>query len=111
MAMGMTYAEFWDGQPQLAVAYRKAYKLKREMDNENAWLKGLYVYDAFCTCLANAFSKRGSKRYNYIEKPIDLFPLDEKEKKKREQEEFAKMQKVLEDMARKQRRKKKQKGD
>lgn len=111
LAMGMTYSQFWDERPQLAVAYRKAYRLKREMDNENAWLHGMYVYDAFAVVMANAFSKRGAKKYDYIEKPFDLFPLSDEKKKKRVQEEYAKMQKALEDMARKQRRKKKQKGD
>ena len=110
MAMGMSYTEFWDEPPFLAVAYRKAYRLKREIENEQAWLQGLYVYDAFAVCMSNAFSKRGSKRQNYFEKPIDIFPLTEREKKEREQAEFAKMQAVMESMIQEQRRKKKQ-GD
>lgn len=110
MAMGMSYTEFWDEPPFLAVAYRKAYRLKREIENEQAWLQGLYVYDAFAVCMANAFSKRGSKRQNYFEKPIDIFPLTEREKKEREQAEFAKMQAAMENMIQEQRRKKKQ-GD
>ena len=110
MAMGMSYTEFWDEPPFLAVAYRKAYRLKREIENEQAWLQGLYVYDAFAVCMANAFSKRGSKRQNYFERPIDIFPLTEREKKERENAEFAKMQAVMESMIQEQRRKKKQ-GD
>ena len=109
--MGMTYDQFWDGSPYLAVVYRKAFKLQRERENENAWLQGLYIYDAFSVCLSNAFSKRGAKKQNYIEKPIDIFPLTEREKKRREKEEMAKMQKAMEAMARKQRRGKTQKGD
>ena len=88
MAMGMSYAEFWDGEHEMATAYRKAYKLRRETENEQAWLQGLYVYDAFAVCLANAFSKRGAKQQQYIDKPIDIFPLSEAEKKRREQEEY-----------------------
>ena len=110
MAMGMSHTEFWDEPPFLAVAYRKAYRLKREIENEQAWLQGLYVYDAFAVCMSNAFSKRGSKRQNYFEKPIDIFPLTEREKKEREQAEFAKMQAAMESMIQEQRRKKKQ-GD
>jgi len=110
MAMGMSYTEFWDEPPFLAVAYRKAYRLKREIENEQAWLQGLYVYDAFAVCMSNAFSKRGSKRQNYFEKPIDIFPLTEREKAKREQAEFEKMQAAMESMIQEQRRKKKQ-GD
>ena len=110
MAMGMTPEQFWDESPLLAVYYRKAFRLKREIDNEQAWLAGLYVYDAFAVCLANAFSKRGSKKHDYLEKPIDLFPLTEREKKRREQQEYAKMQEAMEAIRKKQRMKK-QKGD
>jgi len=110
--MGMTYAQYWDEPCYLAVTYRKAYKLKREIDNEQAWLQGLYVYNAFAVCLINMFSKRGAKKHNYVEKPIDIYPLTEVQKKKREEEEYAKMQQAMEAMMRKQRRdKKKQKGD
>jgi hypothetical protein len=109
--MGMSYEQYWEQSPYLAVAYRRAYRLKREAENEQAWLQGLYVFDAFAVCLANAFAKRGSKKQNYIEKPIDIFPLTEREKKRREAEENAKMQAAMEAMVREQRRKKKSKGD
>lgn len=96
--MGMTYDQFWDGSPYLAITFRKAYKLRRQIGNEQAWLQGLYVYNAFEVCLGNAFSKKGSKRLKYIEQPIDIFPPTEAEKKRREQAEYAKMQKALEAM-------------
>ena len=102
--MGMSYAEYWDGDPHLAVAYRKAYKLKRQYDNQMEWLQGLYFYNAISVCLENAFKNKGSSRANYIEKPIDIFPLTEQEKKLREQEEMLKMQKAMEQMIRKQQR-------
>ena len=111
MAMGMSYTQYWDEPPYLAVAYRKAFKLKRELDNEQAWLQGLYIYDAFAVCLASAFGKRGSQKPSYLERPIDIFPLTEQEKKRREKEEMAKMQKAMEQMRREQQRKKKTKGD
>lgn len=109
--MGMTPTQYWEESPYLAVAYRKAYRLKREAENEQAWLQGLYVFDAFAVCLANAFAKRGSKKQNYIEKPIDIYPLTEREKKRRKAEENAKMQAAMEAMVREQRQKKKSKGD
>ena len=109
--MGMTPTEYWDGSPFLTVAYRKAYRLKRKVDNEHAWLQGLYVMDAFAVCVGNAFSKRGSKKLTYIEKPIDIFPLTDEEKELRLKEENEKMQKAMELMMRKQRKRKNQKGD
>ena len=104
--MGMTPAQYWEQSPYLAVAYRKAYRLRRETENEQAWLQGLYVFNAFAVCLANAFAKRGSKKQTYLEKPIDIYPLTTAEKKRREAEENMKMQQALEAMARKQRREK-----
>ena len=110
MVMGMTYEQFWEQSPRLAIAYRDAYRLKRETENEQAWLQGLYVFDAFAVCMANAFSKPGTKKQKYIERPIDIFPLTERERKRREAEENAKMQAAMEAMQRKQ-HSKKQKGD
>jgi len=109
--MGMSYEQYWEQSPYLTVAYRKAYRIKRETENEQAWLQGLYVFDAFAVVLANVFSRRGAKKQKYIERPIDIFPLTEREKKRREAEENAKMQAVMESMMRKQRAKRKPKGD
>lgn len=109
--MGMSYEQYWEQSPYLVVAYRKAYRLRRETENEQAWLQGLYVFDAFAVVMANVFAKRGSKRQEYLERPIDIYPLTEREKKRRQAEENAKMQAAMEAMARKQRQQKKSKGD
>lgn len=109
--MGMSHEQYWEQSPYLVVAYRKAYRLRRETENEQAWLQGLYVFDAFAVVMANVFAKRGSKRQEYLERPIDIYPLTEREKKRIEAEENAKMQAAMEAMARKQRQQKKSKGD
>ncbi len=109
--MGMTEEQYWDRSPQLAVAYRDAYRLQRKLQNEQAWLQGLYVFDAFAVVLANAFSKRGARKQNYLDKPIDILPLTEEERAQKIEEENRKMQEAMKAMAREQRRKKKQKGD
>ncbi len=109
--MGMSYEQYWEQSPYLVVAYRKAYRLRRETENEQAWLQGLYVFDAFAVVMANVFAKCGSKRQEYLERPIDIYPLTEREKKRRQAEENAKMQSAMEAMARKQRHEKKSKGD
>ncbi len=98
MVMGMTEEQFWDMSPYLVLTYRKAFKIKRELDNEMAWLTGLYFYDALSISLYNVLRKRGQKRENYLEKPLDIFPLTPAEKKRREREEMLKMQKTLEQM-------------
>ena len=91
LAMGMTPTQYWDEDPRLAIAYREAHRLRRQEDNENAWLHGMYVYDALAVALSNAFGKRGSKKLNYIERPVDIMPLTEEEKRRREAEEYKKM--------------------
>lgn len=112
--MGMTYSQFWEESPYLVSAYRKAYRLKRETENEQAWLQGLYIYDAFAVVMANVFRKRGQKSHSYLENPIDIFPLTEDEKKRREAEAQRKMEAAMKAMMKQQKSKKKkqnQKGE
>ena len=96
--MGMSYEQFWDESPYLVLTYRKAFKIKRELDNEMAWLTGLYFYDALAVALQNVLRKRGQKRENYLEKPLDIFPLTPREQKRREREQMLKTQKAMEQM-------------
>ena len=105
--MGMTYEQFWDEPPRIATSYQKAYKLKLESQNELAWLIGLYVYDAVAVVVSNALSRKGAKPKNYLERPMDIFPLTEKEKKHREREEYEKMDRQLQAIRNAQQRKKK----
>ena len=75
LAIGMSYAEYWEGDSKLAQYYRKAYSIKQEEINNNAWLQGMYIYDAISTALHNAL--RGLGRNNppakdYAKKPYEL---------------------------------------
>lgn len=74
----MSYDEFWHGKPILAKYYREKHKLEIEQRNQELWLQGLYIYDAFAVVLGNAFSKRKNK---YLDKPLELFPPTEDEQK------------------------------
>jgi len=109
--MGMTPTQYWDEDPRLAIAYRKAYRLRLASQNEMMWIQGIYTMDAFAVALANAFKKKGQRAETYMERPLDIFPLTEEEKKRREQEEMAKAQKALQAMIRKQKQQKKTKGE
>ena len=70
--MGMTSEEFWNEPPRLAEAYREAHKLKTELINQDAWIYGMYVYDAVSVAIANAFGKQGAKKEKYLEKPLEI---------------------------------------
>lgn len=76
---GMTAEQFWNGDPYLAVAYRKLHKLRIQQQNEILWLQGLYNLDALTVSLNNAFSK---KKIKYLEQPMQIFPKTEDEKKR-----------------------------
>ena len=72
MAMGMTYKEFWYEDPSLTKMYRKAYELKQQEWNTNAWVQGAYVYQAVLA-IAPAMSGMGkAKPQPYLEKPIEI---------------------------------------
>lgn len=77
MSYGMTYEQFWCGDPWMVNAYKDAYILKRRIENENAWIAGAYVMQALTASLNNAFSKTSMK---YVKAPLDLFPKTRAEK-------------------------------
>ncbi len=78
MSIGMSYADYWEGENCLPNFYLRAYneRKRREMEDQNfaAWLNGLYAANAFGTVLSNAFAKNGSPRNEYPEKPFEIFP-------------------------------------
>ena len=94
---GMTYEQYWCGDPWMARAYAQAYLLKRRLDNENAWLTGLYMTKAVNTAIANAF---GNKQAKYFDKPLDIFPKTAAEKKAEIREERNKLANWLSKMQR-----------
>lgn len=79
LAIGMSLDEYWCASPHLVRYYREAHKLSVEQRNQELWLQGLYIYNAFSVVLANAFGKKGGKRHNYLEKPINLFEFTHKQ--------------------------------
>lgn len=85
----MTYDQYWDGEPEMMIAYAKAYVNQQKEDwirrDTDAWLEGQYVYTAVGTVMANAFSKIGSKKVEYPNKPLfgDVFDEEAKERKQK----------------------------
>ena len=77
LAMGMSYDDFYNRDHELVIAYREAEKMKREKENADMWLQGLYVYQAVTRVapLLAPFAKH-PKADPYLDKPI---PLTEEE--------------------------------
>ena len=79
LSIGMTAEEYWDGDNDLPKYYREAYKLKQEQLNHEAWLYGLYVYDAVSSVMSH-LNKNKSDHKSYAEKPYDFTPKGEEER-------------------------------
>ena len=71
MVMGMTYEQFWYGDPWMVVTFEQAYLLKQRKTNEQMWIMGAYVANAVATALNNGFSKR---KIDYLKSPLDIYP-------------------------------------
>lgn len=91
LLMGMSYLDYWWGEPELFYVLAKKYKI----DTENAiierdtiaWLTGQYVLSALGVTLGNAFAKRGHPKLTYPEMPFYVQEHDEMAKaKKRERD-------------------------
>lgn len=77
MTYGMTYEQFWYGEPSIAKAFYEFSKLENKKKNEEMWVNGLYTLDALQVALNNAFDKHKIK---YMQKPLDIYPKTEMEK-------------------------------
>lgn len=88
MAYGMTYEQYWYGDPWMTRAYAQAYLYRRKVENENAWILGAYIANAVTIAIANTFGKR---KHDYLKKPLDLFPKTEAEEQAEIREERKKL--------------------
>ena len=81
LSIGMTYEQFWDGDPHLAKYYRQADELRIERKNQELWLQGLYVYEAMCDVapIMHAMAKKGTKARPYPEQP---YAITEKQRRR-----------------------------
>lgn len=82
LAIGMTPEQFWDSDPKLATAYRKAYDIKRRRTNEELWLAGIYTSEALAATVGNMFSK--TQKYKYPSEPKAITESELQERKERE---------------------------
>ena len=86
---GMTYEQFWDGEPGIATYYRRKLELEGHRATEMAWLNGYYDFIAVSTALSNAFRGKGKKAVDYPKAP--------ERKAETKMEKQAKRKKALDD--------------
>lgn len=82
LAIGMSSAEYWTGDPSLVRYFRKAYEMKQEEFNNNAWLQGMYIYDAVSTALHNALRGKNTKAREYAKQPYKFGNKEKSEAEK-----------------------------
>lgn len=70
----MTYEQFWEQDCELVKHYRKAAQIKQDVKNQDAWLQGLYFYEALVDVapILHAYAKKGTKPTPYRKEPFDL---------------------------------------
>ena len=79
----MTYEQFWEMDCDLVKYYRKAARIRQDLKNQDAWLQGMYVYQAVGNLapILRAFAKKGAKPQPYPEQPFELNVRQDKKAK------------------------------
>lgn len=74
LSIGMTEAQYWDGDPWLAEAYRKAEQIRQERKNREFWLMGAYVHEAVGSLepFPVIFVSKKGQPQSYLKEPFDL---------------------------------------
>lgn len=84
MAMGMSWDEYWHGDPYLVVVYRKMFELKRKQRNWEMWMQGAYVFDAMLKA-SPMFRSNTKGKVEPGKYPEEPWPLTEKEAEERKE--------------------------
>lgn len=82
MAIGMTYEQYWYGDPLMVRAFYEADKIRKEREDYEAWLHGLYVLNALNASVGNMFRKSGQP----VKYPTEPFSVTEKKERQRQKE-------------------------
>ena len=88
MVYGMTYDQFWYGDPWMARAYKEAFMIRQRLRNQEMWIQGAYICDAVGVALNNGFNK---KKIEYLRTPLDFYPKTEAEKREEVREKKLKL--------------------
>lgn len=94
LSIGMSYDQYWYGEPRLALSYYKAFEIEKERKNQEMWMNALYIYNtigSFAEILP-AFPKKGAKIHPFMKEPIPLTKKEmERRKERDERERFEKI--------------------
>lgn len=73
ISVGMTWEQYWNGDPAMVRAYRRAERMRADRANRESHLQGMYIYDALCR-VAPAFNALAKDHtpLAYPERPYEL---------------------------------------
>ena len=97
----MPREEYWNGDIFAAFDYAEANLIRMNNKNSEAWLQGLYNYAAFGINLANAFSKNGSEKKEYPDRPFEIFKNNEENNRSDDETEALKARLIMESIVNK----------
>ena len=88
LSLGMTYEEYWEGDPAMTRYYRDKYRCEMDQRNTELWLMGVYIYEALMDVapLLNLFDKH-RKALPYRTEPYPLTKTAEEKRKDREEKQ------------------------
>ena len=91
LAMGVTKDEFMHSTPNELEAYQKAYQIKREIADEQAWLQGRYNLEALMVALAHFSSGLSGKKSTaeFMKQPLMQMNKESEETGSKSSEQIA----------------------
>lgn len=86
MVYGLTYEDFWFGDPFKAKYQKEAYSLQLRKQDEYMWEQGMYIYEAILEAapILHPFSK-AQKPLPYTEQP-HLIKIEKQEQEQRDEQ-------------------------
>lgn len=100
LAIGMTADEYWKGDCTLTESYREAFNLKKDLQNEQLWLQGLYNYEALTDVLPAIVSLGKTKPKKYSDKPYPMSKVEaENRKRSKAKRQFLNMKETMKNLA------------
>lgn len=88
MALGMSREEYWNGDIFAPFDYVEADREKQRRENQQAWLQGMYIYEAVSVALQRAFSENRLDLPEYSAEPYPLVDDNKEERETQEAEQY-----------------------
>lgn len=85
LVMGMSYHDYWNGDPSLVKIYRRAESIRQDKLNYEFWLQGRYLYDAMLMVAPSYNSIHPQEPIPYYDEPLPITLKQIREREEREE--------------------------